>query len=403
MAYKDNLRQASFRGVEFFIETSQFTGGRRVQNHEFVDRDIPFAEDLGRASKSFKVEGYLIGEDDIWDQRRALINAVETKGPGELIHPYFGTLQVQLGAFSIDENIREARIAKISFQFLEAGRVESPIGVNDPLAQTELQADATLVDVQDNLEENFSITGQPGFVVDSARAEVERLADLFTDSTAGITQSIDDVSQLAFSINSLKNESVLLLQSPANLANRFLVSFDLLESAIEAPPTDPLAVYSKFFESTPDVTSSSVDTPERQREIQNSKILNNFVVQAAVVKATLQAIQVEFESVQDAEKVKNELLEVIDSQLTQVESDEVFFSLTKLATKLVEVLPSLDGDLPSLQNITLENTTPSLVLAYDLFENRESELDLVERNNIDHPGFIEPGVELEVLNVRNDT
>ena len=40
------------------------------------------------------------------------------------------------------------------------------------------------------------------------------------------------------------------------------------------------------------------------------------------------------------------------------------------------------------------------LLAYDFFEDAGNEDDIIKRNNIRHPGFIEAGSELEVLDVQ---
>lgn len=49
MAWKDRLVDASFRGVAFKTEDESLTAGRRVETHEFVNRDKPYTEDLGKS------------------------------------------------------------------------------------------------------------------------------------------------------------------------------------------------------------------------------------------------------------------------------------------------------------------------------------------------------------------
>ena len=43
------FRQGSFRGVPFKTESHEFKSGRRIQRHEFPQRDQGRTEDLGRA------------------------------------------------------------------------------------------------------------------------------------------------------------------------------------------------------------------------------------------------------------------------------------------------------------------------------------------------------------------
>ena len=62
MSWKDELRPASFRGVEFFIDVSQKSLGRRAVLHEFPNRETPYTEDMGRVAEGFEIEGHVLGK-----------------------------------------------------------------------------------------------------------------------------------------------------------------------------------------------------------------------------------------------------------------------------------------------------------------------------------------------------
>ncbi|HHG0355951.1 TPA: DNA circularization N-terminal domain-containing protein, partial [Escherichia coli] len=48
MTWKDRLQGASFRGVPFKVEEESAGTGRRVETHEYPNRDKPYTEDLGK-------------------------------------------------------------------------------------------------------------------------------------------------------------------------------------------------------------------------------------------------------------------------------------------------------------------------------------------------------------------
>nr|MDM8590005.1 DNA circularization N-terminal domain-containing protein [Escherichia coli] len=48
MTWKDRLQDASFRGVPFKVEEESTGTGRRVETHEYPNRDKPYTEDLGK-------------------------------------------------------------------------------------------------------------------------------------------------------------------------------------------------------------------------------------------------------------------------------------------------------------------------------------------------------------------
>lgn len=398
MAWKDNLRQASFRGVPFFVDTSQYTTGRRVVAHEFPNRDNPFAEDLGKVGDSFKVDGHILG-DDYFEIKSRLIAAVNQFGPGELIHPYYGFRFVQCGAFSVDESTLEGGIAKISFQFYETTDLKAPRAVDDKLEQLGTSKDAALLASKSAFDNIFDIAKAPAFVVDKAREGVFAVTDLYTRSTRTATAVAEGVAELAFSIRNLKAEINDLLQAPSKLSERLLDSFSLLEGALSLPE-GRLRGFANFFSYGGVETSLLFNTINRRREKQNDDAFNRFIHEVSVASAINQAPQAAYASQDDALLVRDQLAEQVEIILLNTQDDNVYAEYDKLNALLAELLPNESDNLPNTFNLTLRNSETSLTLAYDLFENLDSESDLITRNRIAHPAFILGGATLEVLNVR---
>lgn len=397
MAFKDNLRPASFRGVSFFIDSSQYTGGRRVTFHEFPDRDVPYPEDLGKVGKTWKVEGHLLGEK-YFETRDKLIEAVDKFGPGEFVHPYYGSLNVQCGAFSIDEDNKEGAYAKVSFQFYEAGDNRYPKAVDNKRAVLGDLSSAAKAAAKGDFDSLFSIAKMPGFAVDSARAAVANAALMFEKATRNVVATIEGIANLAYGIRNLRAEVNDLLQAPGKLSQRLLDSLDLLTDAIDLPRGQFSALSSGFAFGSTD-TPVRGNTPTRERERENKDAFDKFMKRTTVASAVAIAANVEFESVEEASKVRNQLRDLIDDILLNTDNDEVFVAFKDLNAQLAIVLPDADTSLPEIKTVTVNDTQPSLVVAYDLFGNPNVEADLVTRNAIRHPGFITGGTELEVLNV----
>ena len=61
MAWRDDYRPGSFRGVPFHLKSSSSTGGRRTVLNEFPLRDTPMTEDMGRRARQFQLNLTLIG------------------------------------------------------------------------------------------------------------------------------------------------------------------------------------------------------------------------------------------------------------------------------------------------------------------------------------------------------
>lgn len=114
------LQTASFRGVPFKVVASQIKKGRKVAIHDYPFRDGGWAEDMGRALRTYSFTGYLIG-DIAAAMQLALDTVVELPGPGLLIHPTVGAQTVSVLSCATSVRKDAARVIEIAFEFIEQG------------------------------------------------------------------------------------------------------------------------------------------------------------------------------------------------------------------------------------------------------------------------------------------
>lgn len=119
--WADELQPASWRGVPFAVRAAQIRRGRRIAVHEYPFRDDVWVEDLGRGTRVLSFTGFLVG-DDVFAQRDAMLDAAETPGPGDLVHPSLGLTSASLTEFSAGERFDLGRVVELEFSFIEAGR-----------------------------------------------------------------------------------------------------------------------------------------------------------------------------------------------------------------------------------------------------------------------------------------
>lgn len=157
MVWRENLVPASFRGVEFSVEESENrAGGRRIALHEYPGRDDPFAEDLGEVTRRFTIEGFIVG-DDYLDRGRALIDACNVRGPGELVHPYRGSQNVVCNEIVETVRTRDGRMATYTMSFTEAGEDQFPSSDTDTEDTVRTRADAATSPIIDQFVEAFGL------------------------------------------------------------------------------------------------------------------------------------------------------------------------------------------------------------------------------------------------------
>ena len=114
------LQKAYFRGVPFSVIASSVRKGRKVAVHDYPFRDGGWAEDMGRALRTYSFIGYLVG-DDAPAMQLLLDLAVETPGPGLLIHPTLGAQMVSVLSCGTAVRRETMRVIEIAFEFIEQG------------------------------------------------------------------------------------------------------------------------------------------------------------------------------------------------------------------------------------------------------------------------------------------
>jgi len=395
MGYKENFRTGSFRGVEFKIDSSTKGLGRRSVLHEYPNREKPSTEDMGRAAKTYEVEGYIIG-DDYQEQRDLLEAALDTPGPGELIHPFYGSLIVQVGPVSFSESNKEGGILYFTAKFTEAGDNSFPRSVNDRNVILEDKANDALTEASKELEDTFSIEDLPAYAIETAQQAIENVSEIFDTATATLSDVANTASEVAFSIRNLVADTNDLLQSPSVLAQRLLDSFSLLEESISlgGDRESALGGFTSFGDNDVEIQDN---TPSREREKENQRQLNNFIKRVAIIKLANNAKDAGYESIDKAESSRQSIVDGIEIQIKESASDDFIQAMYDLSAALVDAVPNTDTDIPSVKNIELDQTVSTLELTYELFESNDNEQDIIDRNSVSNPCFLKAGEVLEVI------
>lgn len=94
-------------------------GGRRIVEHEFPMQDTPYAEDMGRRARRFRVTAYILYSPalipDYQSARDNLINALESDGgAAQLVHPTLGVDTVVVDTYAVTERLEEAAAIRSS-------------------------------------------------------------------------------------------------------------------------------------------------------------------------------------------------------------------------------------------------------------------------------------------------
>lgn len=403
MTWSDNLRRvtvdgrnligASFRGVAFFVDDHERGGGRRLVTHEFPFRDDPFIEDMGKKARSFKIDGYVVG-DDYLTQRDALISALEdTEGPGELVHPYLGVKRAICGPFTVRESRTEGRYAAFSIEFQETP-LQVPLPTTAPNATDQVSDSADAANAASDAEFQSGFNPSvPGFALASAQTALTNALAAVKSKLGPIITATQEAAQLSSALTIMTAEAAALVTEPSVVIGQFRSAITGLLTTISSAPGDVMNAlidaYSIDFGPTVAPT-----TPTRAQEAANQAALVSALQRVFLIEAARLAPIVPFSSIEDATDARDTLVGLFDAQVATA-GDVAYPSLVDLRSQLMLAVPGSTA-FPSIVTVTRKVTVPSLLLTYQLYGSVDLEPDVIARNDIANPCFVSG--ELEVLN-----
>lgn len=441
--WKDSLRPASFRGVPFFVDDHEASYGRRQATHEFPQRDEPYTEDLGRAARTYTVNGYLIG-DDYPDQRKRLIDACEGDGgAGELVHPYLGSVQVTCGGLKVSESATEGRICKISLTFTEAGKPKFPTEASDPTKAITGAANGLTDAAKGGFLGGFLTGGFPAFVADAAQAQLANLSSFISGLPFNPVAEAQAVADYFGQVSDLASQALQLVTSPIDLANQVIGIIGGVRDLYGARADGVLRA---MIDGNPGTYTGSTATPSRKQQETNTKAIAALVRRCGLaerakvamtrsqesldaIRASAQAATTmnrrgatsatsagtatsssgetgsstatsaaAFLTRDDVQAMREALTDQIDAEMEDpTTTDAEFSALADLRAELVRNVPAPDLALPRVATYTPQASLPSLVVAHAVYGTAARATEIAQRNHARHPGFLPGGTELEVL------
>lgn len=386
MAWRDQLRPGSFRGVKFLTQGHDLGGGRRVEVHEFPQRDDPFTEDLGRSARRYGLEAFVLG-GDYMAQRDALLAACEDKGPATLIHPYLGSLVVQCVTVSMSERADEGGMAVFQLSFVEAGIKPAPSIGDDTQTAALGAADRAEVQLSAGFAERFA-PSMRGFVAEAMGAVVKTAAGTFTGLGAGV---LTDTARftLGRAAGSLGRDALSLVGAPAALATQVMGLGRLVRDA--APAADGLRLMSGLMTFGSDLAAVPGATPARQQQRANQAALVGLVRQAGAVGAVRSAAQTAFSTFDEAVAQRAVLAEAIDDlalDAADAGDDVAYGALGDLRQAMVRDLTARGASLARISSFAPAAPLPALVIAHRLYGDASRDQELIARNAARHPAFM---------------
>lgn len=412
----EQLQPASFRGVPFEVEASGITVGRRTVVHEYPQRDRPYVEDMGRATRNITLQCFVVGSDYL-EQAQALMHELEEPGPGTLIHPWLGEMEVTITSVSELQFDQGLGVASVTITATEAGDLEFPAVTADEDTEALEAADAVEKSAVDKFCEDFDLSTINDWIDSALEGS---LLDALNFVSAGDLGKLFDYAE---GVANLADKAMALLSTdPKIFATRLAGALGLSRWATTVSAWrgiakslknlcrhDKLKARTKAYAERKGEPMSDVTRQVMKSQAAIETLVRQLLIAQMVGVSTLVATSKDVSSPDGEEdtrtttrsydeivELRDELCQVLDDELLMEENDEMYQVLDEARTAIFDVLTHKADALQHVVIVKPDDVFPAVVLAYDYHDDAGRDLEIARRNSVEHEGFC-PASELRVL------
>ena len=397
MAYYDELRPASFRGIDFTAMATSEGGGRRGTINQYPDLDSADFTDTGGKTKPFTLSISLF-EPNVLTNSAALKEALNKKEPGKLVHPINGDINVICLDWQLDNNVSIGDEIRFSCEFLRVSdNVTGVLAIKNPIVDFPDVVDLALTAVTDDFAKTYSLEEQPEFVATEALKDFDDIAKevqtflgdtvaMINDFVTNIESQIKAPFVLASKVQTLigtgsSGESVSNTSIIANQPST--VSRFRLSRVAEQTFTNANTLQN-FDLSIDDIPS---ETDPRKQQIKNAQAIQNLVRNSAIIQEASLHLDLEGQTLFNSREKALIALKATLTKLNIVKTSQVTISseIDTLKINLSSANQQLYGNLSGEKQVTLPFFKNALVFSYEETGSFTNVVDIITRNNL--PSF----------------
>lgn len=392
MSWRDDMRPASFRGVAFYVTQSSGQIGRRTVVNEYPERDDPFVDDLGLKARSFTLECFVLGEN-YFSARDNVEAAFEQKGSGELVHPWRGRMTVAVTDCRPTESIDQGGRQSWSVTFTQTGKNTAPNIRPDTVAIVDAASDDAVAAAENDFAETFTVDNLPEFVEADALSQINTVLDSALATARGMLPDMTILPAFISNAANLLNKATQLMRLPTSLASEISAQI----AGILGLGQSPLAAFNALKSLFGFTHQAGPRTTRTRIQLDNNRqAVANLTRRTAIIEAARSSASMAFESQNQAIAIRDLVVDAIETEQLNA-SDDVFATLSDLRSAVTNDISARADDLARLISYIPQATLPAVVLAYSVYGDAKKDTDLINRNNIAHPGFVPGGRALELL------
>jgi prophage DNA circulation protein len=391
--------------VPFLLRSSSRAGGRKTATHEYPNTDRRYVEDLGKTVPTFSIQATIHGDSVTYiAERDRFIAALETKGAGQLTHPFYGNLNVACIEYNLTEDMGAIGRCEISITFAITGPVNAPAIEEASASLIASKTDELVGDIRDyvaakyNTSTSSSSLSKVGhsFNVGMLRNFNTRyglaLSAIRAVSLIGSTESAAAEAQKI----KMANKENTIVSDTEQLNDSLVDSMDLIRDT-DADADVLYTAYSKFFYFQQEQVLPVATTIQRVRNEENFRVITGAVSIMCLCYAYEQAALIEYKTSDDLEITKQALENQYQYILSIKNVDyELINALQEIRSDMREFFEQAEESIYKVIAVSSSSVIPLSVLAFQYYGNLDLTQDLVDLNLLSEPSFVDSTVRILV-------
>lgn len=224
MSWSETLLDASYRGVPLNVIDENLQAQRAIAQHGTPYQDGDSCEDLGRGARYFPMRVVLFGVNYEIELQRLLL-ALDMIGPGELVHPVYGSVTVLAQSWDVKHSAERPDYAEVSLHFIE----QKP---DEPFFERQFEfvdvGTLAVEDVETWQDGLFDMLGR----IDTLMAEVQ---SWIGGGWVGLVEQVLGLPGIGLRLQQLRSQILGVVSSVTSLAGSTSSGFDPLTDVLRTP------------------------------------------------------------------------------------------------------------------------------------------------------------------------
>jgi prophage DNA circulation protein len=396
MADENRIINGFYKGIAIAIDSASVDGGRKTAIKQFPSRDTQSVEDLGLRPRKYSLEIVINDkqDQDYFAYRNSLLAALESKGPGELIHPLYGRIEnVVAVSYSLNEVFNSFGDTTVSVDFEVNENTGIPVSSANVVTEISISNDAVQEAVALDISEDFVVTESFSGNFSAAVDKVNEIIDQAREATSFVGEAAEKLNEFSAEIGQLSANVNALVSNPLQLSQAFTSLFNSV-NGLYASSRATFETFVGFFGFGNADTDILQNTAGRIQRKKNNDVLNGAVAASSLGYSYLASVKIDYQTTREID----ELTARLDAQYEQVQqsgaSQEVKDAITDMRVIVLQSLDQVRVNTPRI--ITIDtNPTTIRILGFNYYGNDEQGQVLSELNDISDVSFIQG--EIQVL------